>query len=89
MKAGRVLLILASVIAFFGLLTYLTLSPKQQRAKVCVEYEGRGNCATASGPSKEQAQRAATDTACATVASGMTASMSCSHKPPVSIEWLN
>jgi hypothetical protein len=89
LKAGKILLILACVAGFIGLLTYMSLGQKQHRAKVCVEYQGRSNCGTASGPTREQAQRTATDTACATIASGMTDSMSCSHKAPVSVEWLD
>ena len=89
MKASKALLWVGVVVAFIGLLTWLTLGQKQIRVKVCAEYQGRTNCATAAGPSRDQALRSATDTACATIASGMTDSMSCSHKPPVSIEWLD
>jgi hypothetical protein len=88
LKPVKILLVLACIAGFIGLLTWLTLGPRQHRAKVCVEFQGRSNCGTASGPTREQAQRTATDTACATIASGMTDSMSCSHKPPVSVEWL-
>jgi hypothetical protein len=89
LKAGKVILIVACVLGFIGLLTYNTLGHKQYRAKVCVEYQGRTNCSTSAGPTREQALRTATDTACATIASGMTDSMSCSHKPPVSVESLD
>jgi hypothetical protein len=88
-KPVKILAVLACIAAFIGLLTYLTLGGKQHRAKVCVEYQGRTNCGTATGPTREHAQRTATETACATIASGMTDSMSCSHKPPVSVDWLD
>lgn len=80
---------LVAAIAFIGLLTWLTMGQKQHRVEVCVEYESRNNCRIASGPTQEQALRTATDNACATIASGMTASMSCGRKPPVSVRWLN
>ena len=81
--------IIIGVIAFFGLLAYLTLGSKNQRVEVCVEFNGRTNCRIASAATKEQAQRAATDNACATLTSGMTEVMACGHKPPVSVKWLN
>lgn len=76
-------------VIFIGFLVYLTMGQKQHRVKVCVEYNGRENCRVAAGATKEQAQRAATDTACATIASGMTETMSCSHSQPKSVRFLN
>ncbi len=88
-RGSKALLWIVGAVGFIALLTWLTLGHKQIRVKVCAEYQGRTNCATAAGPTRDQALRSATDTACATIASGMTDSMSCSHKPPVSIEWLD
>jgi hypothetical protein len=86
MKIG---LIVLGIIGFIGLLVYLTLGPKQHRVEVCVEFQGRTNCRIASGPSRESALRTATDNACATIASGMTETMSCGQKPPTSVKYLN
>ena len=86
MKIG---LIVIGIIAFFGLLAYLTLGSKQHRVEVCVEFQGRTNCRVASGPSRESALRTATDNACATIASGMTEAMACGQKPPTSVKYLN
>jgi hypothetical protein len=80
---------LIAVVLFIGLLVYLSLGQKQYRAEVCVEYQGRQNCRTAAGPSREQAVRTATDNACATIASGMTESMQCSHSKPLSVRYLD
>jgi hypothetical protein len=85
-KIGGIVL---GIIAFFGLLVYLTLGPKQNRVEVCVEFQGRTNCRIASGPTRESALRTATDNACATIASGMTETMACGHKPPTSVKYLN
>jgi hypothetical protein len=76
------------IAAFIGLLAYLTLGQKQHRVEVCVEFQGRTNCRIASGPTKEAAVRTATENACATIASGMTESMTCGRMPPTSVKFL-
>ena len=86
---NKTLAVIAGIILFLGLLTYFTLGPKRIRAEVCVAFNGRTNCRIASGPTREAAQRAATDNACATIASGMTETMSCGHNPPQSVRWLD
>lgn len=80
---------LAAVAAFIALLVYLTMGNKRVRVEVCVAYQGRTACRTASGESRESAQRTATDNACAQIASGMTDSMACTSRPPVSLRWLD
>lgn len=74
---------------FIALLAYLTLGSKQFRVEVCMEFQGRTNCRTASGPTQEQALRTAAENACATISSGMTESMTCGRSQPVSVKWLN
>ncbi len=86
--ARNTFLALLGVVAFIGLLVYLSLGQKQVRAEVCVEFQGRRNCRVASGPTEEQAIRTATDNACATISSGMTESMTCGRTPPVSVKIL-
>ena len=85
---NRALIGLAAV-AFIGFLVYLTMGQKEHRVEVCVEYNGRENCRVAAGATREQAQRAATDNACATIASGMTETMGCSHSQPKSVRSLD
>ena len=80
---------LVAVVLFIGLLIYLTLGQKQVRAEVCVEFQGRRNCRIAAGPTQEQAIRAATDNACATISNGMTESMTCGRTQPASVRILN
>jgi hypothetical protein len=75
-------------ILFLGLLVYLTLGQKRYRAEVCIAYQGRTDCRTASAATKQQAQRTATDNACAVVTSGMTDSIACANTPPTSVKWL-
>ena len=81
-------LIVVGALLFLGLLVYLTLGQKQHRVEVCVEYNGRRNCRTASAPTVEAATRTATDNACATIASGMTETMTCGRTPPLSVREL-
>lgn len=77
------------VLAVLGLLVYSSLGLRKHRAEVCVSFQGRTNCRVASGATREQAVRTATDNACALIASGMTESMACTSAPPVSVKWLD
>ena len=87
MRKG-VLIVVVFAVVFIGILIYFTTGLAQYRVEVCVDFNGRQSCRTASGPTREDAQRAATDNACAFVASGMTDSMSCTSRPPAKITWL-
>lgn len=75
-------------LAVLGLLIYSSLGLRKHRVEVCVSFQGRTNCRTASGSTREQAVRTATDNACALIASGMTDSMACTSAPPTSVKWL-
>lgn len=77
--------VLAAVLfggAVLGAIVYWSMGLGQFTFEVCMEYKGRTNCATASGTTKEEAVRTATDTACATISAGMTESIQCSRTPP-------
>lgn len=78
----------AACLGFVGYLAYLTLSPVAVRCEVCVEFKGQTVCRTASGATQEEAQKTATDTACAALASGRTESMRCSAQQPKSVRVL-
>ena len=84
----KIALILGGIAAFVGLLVYMTMGQRQVRVEVCMEFQGRRNCAIASGPTRESTLRTATDNACGAIASGMTASMTCGATPPASVKWL-
>lgn len=66
---------------------YFSMGLRQFTCELCMEFQGRTNCATASGTTREEAVRTATDTACATISGGMTESIQCSRTTPTSIEW--
>jgi len=64
------------------------MNQARYRVQLCMDYQGRTNCATASGSTEEFAIRAATSNACATIASGVTETMQCEHAAPTNVRWL-
>jgi hypothetical protein len=83
----KAIIAVVAIVGFFGILAMLTMGQKKHRVEVCMEFQGRQSCRTASGPTREQAQRTATDNACALIASGMTDSMACQATQPIKVEW--
>ena len=79
--------IVALVLLFVGIVIYSSMGLGQFRCEVCMEFQGRSACATASGTSQEEARRTATETACAKISSGMSESIACSQTPPKSIQF--
>jgi hypothetical protein len=73
--------------ALMGLLLYSTLTLGGQRVEVCMAFNGHQSCRTASGSTKEQAQRTALQNACAEIASGVTDSLACERSEPVKITY--
>ena len=78
------LLTFAVIVGFIALLLYNTLSAQKVECQVCVEFQGRRNCATASHASENEAIQSAQTTACGILANGMTESIACGRTPPVS-----
>ncbi len=76
------------VVAVLIVLVYTTMGNDRYKCQVCVAFQGRQACRTAGASSEEQAQRAATENACAEIASGVTDSMACENRPPASVVWL-
>ena len=89
MKKPAVLLGILFALIVLGVLIYSTLGLSRHRVEVCVEFNGRASCRTASATTREAAQRTATNNACALLSSGMTESMACGAKPPTKITWLS
>lgn len=78
------------VAAAFGaaillLMLYASLGLSKYTCEVCIEFQGRTECHSAAGTTREEAQRTATESACALLASGMTESIRCSRTPPASV----
>ena len=71
-----------------GAVAFSTFGTQPYRCRVCISFNGRNDCRTASAKTREEAQRAATTTACAQLASGVSESSRCENTPPGSVEWL-
>jgi hypothetical protein len=78
------LVIVLGILAFIGLLTWLTLGGKRVRVEVCMEHAGRQACKVASGRDESAATRTAIDNACAEIAFGVTENGQCTRSNPVS-----
>lgn len=87
MNTTTKVIIVALVLLFVGIVIYSSMGLGQFRCEVCMEFQGRSACATASGPSQEEARRTATETACAKISSGMTESIACAQTPPKSLQF--
>jgi hypothetical protein len=65
-------------------LYWATLSHAGVECEVCLRYEGRERCATATGPGEAEAEQAAIMTACGVLAGGVTGAIQCQATPPFS-----
>jgi hypothetical protein len=83
MAVKRSTLITIVVVAVFGaLLFYSTLSAQREECEVCVTFNGRSNCASATGATDAEAARSAQTTACGPIAQGMAESINCGDLIP-------
>jgi hypothetical protein len=80
----KTLLTIAVILLFAAFLAYTTLSAQKVTCNVCVEFNGRTNCAAASDQSEIAAARSAQTTACGPVTSGMNDAIACGNRAPVS-----
>jgi hypothetical protein len=78
-----------AVLAFVIFLTYSSMHGVKYRVNVCVTFQGRTECRTASADSREHAQSTAQSNACGLLASGVTETMQCEHLDPTSTKWLD
>ena len=78
------LLAFVVLLAFAGFLLWSTLKSQRVECSVTVEFQGRGNSATASAASEEDAIREAQTAACGPLVVGMDQSIACGRTPPQS-----
>jgi hypothetical protein len=76
------------VLGILGFLIYSSLHIAKQRVEVCVAFNGRTSCRTASADTQEHAMHTAQSNACALIASGVTDTMQCERTIPTSVTWL-
>jgi hypothetical protein len=81
MKKAKVLAIVGFVL-LLALIIYSSMGISQVTCEVCITFRGRTDCGTAQGADAAEAQRTATDIACALLSSGMTDSIACGNTTP-------
>lgn len=83
--------VLVGVVVFIAILAFIvysTFSSSRKRVKVCMSFNGRTECRTAAGTTRDFALRSAITNACALIASGVTDTVNCEQSQPVSVTWL-
>lgn len=81
----RALAVTAAVVVGLAGLLWLTLSTQGATCEVCVAFEGRRACSTASAADSDEAARHAHSTACGLVTSGVTGDLACMRTAPETV----
>jgi len=76
----------AIVIAIIAVFFYMSVAGATQECTVCMEFQGRSNCATAAGHTAAEATETAHSTACGPLASGMNETIACGNHAPLSVQ---
>lgn len=76
------------VIGAAAAIVWSTLDLAVYTAEVCVTFEGRTRCSTASGSSRQEAIDTGVRTACATLAGGVGGTIACNNTAPDSVRWI-
>jgi hypothetical protein len=82
MKNTR-LLTAVFLVAIVGLVVWLSTTVGQVECRVCIEFNGLRNCATAAAPTESEAVQSARTTACGTISGGVRDSIACGNALPV------
>jgi hypothetical protein len=77
---------IAVVLAVAALFFFMTTARAKVECRVCLDYHGRSNCATARGATEQAAREGAQSTACGPIASGMDQQIECGRIPPTVAE---
>jgi len=77
---------IAAVLAVVMLFFYMTTARASEECNVCVEFQGRSNCASALGSTVAEATETAHRTACGPLVRGMNESIACDNRAPVSVQ---
>jgi len=76
------------VLGVVAVLIYSSMHVAQYRVEVCIAFQGRTECRTASADTQDHAFRSAQSNACALIVSGVTETMQCERANPTSVKWL-
>lgn len=77
---------IAVVLAVAALFFFMTTARAKVECQVCMEFQGRTNCASALGPTEQAAREGAQTTACGPIASGMDQQIGCGRTPPALVQ---
>ena len=77
---------IAVVAAVVLLFFYMTTARASEECNVCVEFQGRSNCAAALGSTVAEATETAHRTACGPLVRGMNESIACDNRAPVNVQ---
>ena len=77
---------IAAVLAVAALFFFMTTARAKVECRVCLDYRGRTNCATARGATQEAAHEGAQTTACGPIAQGMDQQIECSRTPVADVQ---
>ena len=76
----------AAVAAVAALFFFMTTGRAKEQCRVCMDFRGRSNCATAVGQTRRQALEGARTTACGPIASGMDETIACGNTEPALVQ---
>lgn len=85
-KIRNIAIILFMLIAPALWMTKIVMDESTFNCRVCMNFNGKQNCAKAIGRDRESCLSTAKDNACALIASGMTDSIQCTHTEPSLVE---
>ena len=77
---------IAVILAVAALFFFMTTARARVECRVCMDYHGRTNCATARGSNQQGAVEGAQSTACGPIASGMDQEIECTRMAPASVQ---
>jgi len=77
---------IAAVLAVAALFFVMTTARAKVQCRVCTEFRGRPNCATAVGATEQAAREGAQTTACGPIASGMDEQIGCGRTQPTVVQ---
>ena len=88
MKKKPVLIGVIFVLIVLGAIVYSSMNLSKYRVEVCMNFNGRTSCRTASGSNQEETLQTAVSNACADIASGVTDSIACERTEPTKETWV-
>lgn len=83
-RLASIALVVAAV-ATIGLIAMGIRQSLGRECEVCITFEGRTACRSATGTTEKEATETATQNACALIAAGMTQTVQCQNRRPDSV----